>query len=144
MKTLLSVVHGMVLRNNPKAIAEEIGKPYTTLLREINQHDEGAKLGVHDFSLITRITADFEALDFMERSLGRVAFSLPKSQPSMKRLHSKVAESLKEFGEFVEAVGDSMADGRITAEEIQRVKKEGYDLIQVVALLCRSLEEHKS
>lgn len=29
-----------------KSVAEAVGKPYSTLMREINPYDKGAKLGV--------------------------------------------------------------------------------------------------
>ena len=32
-----------------KSVAEAVGKPYSTLMREINPYDKGAKLGVETF-----------------------------------------------------------------------------------------------
>ncbi|UCE05498.1 MAG: phage regulatory CII family protein [bacterium] len=143
MKTFLEIVHDWVLRNNPKAIAQDIHKSYSTLLREINPDDPGAKLGINDFKVITEITNDFSALDYMERSLGRVAFEFPKRHINTKKIHIQLSKSLKEFGEFIEAVGDSIADGKLTPAEIDKCEKEGYELIQIVALLCYGLSQLK-
>lgn len=143
MQTFLEIIHDWILRNNPKAIAQDLNKAYPTLLREINPDDPGAKFGANDFKVATEVTKDFFAVDALERLLGRVAFELPKGPIDAKKIHKHLSKSLKEFGEFIEAVGDSIADGKLTAAEIETCKKEGYDLIQIVALLCWGLEESK-
>ena len=51
-------------------IAGELGKPYSTLMRECNPFDKGAKLGVNTFFRIMIITKDIEPLRFMANSLG--------------------------------------------------------------------------
>ena len=44
---LISSIHDLVLESplGAKAIAQAVGKPYSTLLREVNPYDTGAKLG---------------------------------------------------------------------------------------------------
>ena len=72
LSELNKIVHELVL-NNPlpaKALAKEIGKPYSTLLREINPYDGGAKLGVETLLEIMRLTGNVEPLMFMARELG--------------------------------------------------------------------------
>ena len=39
-----------------KSVAEAVGKPYSTLMREINPYDKGAKLGVETFMAIIETT----------------------------------------------------------------------------------------
>ena len=41
-----------------KSVAEAVGKPYSTLMREINPYDKGAKLGVETFMAIIETTGD--------------------------------------------------------------------------------------
>lgn len=53
-----------------KVVAEEIGKPYPTLLREMNPYDRGAKLGVETVVDIVKSTGDIEPLRLMIRELG--------------------------------------------------------------------------
>ena len=53
-----------------KAIASAIGKPYSTLLRETNPLDPGAKLGVETFMDIIETTGDSTPLNVMVRELG--------------------------------------------------------------------------
>lgn len=69
---LIKIVHAAVLESRvpAKVLAREIGKPYSTLLREINPYDAGAKLGIETFFQIIRITGDIAALEYMAEELG--------------------------------------------------------------------------
>jgi len=53
-----------------KVVAETIGKPYSTLLREINPYDAGAKIGVETLLQIMKVTQNASPLDFMAREMG--------------------------------------------------------------------------
>lgn len=64
--------HELVL-DNPvpaKDLAKSIGKPYSTLLREVNPYDTGAKLGAETLLQIMTQTGDLKPLEFMASSLG--------------------------------------------------------------------------
>ena len=67
-----SILHELVL-DNPvpaKDLAKSIGKPYSTLLREVNPYDTGAKLGAETPLQIMTQTGDLKPLEFMASSLG--------------------------------------------------------------------------
>ena len=53
-----------------KSVAEAVGKPYSTLMREINPYDKGAKLGVETFMAIIETTGDPTPLKLMAHELG--------------------------------------------------------------------------
>lgn len=53
-----------------KSVAEAVGKPYSTLMREINPYDKGAKLGVETFMAIIETTGDTTPLKVMAHELG--------------------------------------------------------------------------
>ena len=67
-----SILHELVL-DNPvpaKDLAKSIGKPYSTLLREVNPYDSGAKLGAETLLQIMTQTGDLKPLEYMASSLG--------------------------------------------------------------------------
>lgn len=72
MSEVLKSVHQLVLNGNMPArtIAVAVGKPYKTLMREINPEDLGAKLGVETFMAIVEATGDSTPLNVMVRELG--------------------------------------------------------------------------
>lgn len=69
---LTRIVHTSILESPTpaKVIASKIGKPYSTLLREVNPYDEGAKLGVETLLQILKITGDTAPLEYMASELG--------------------------------------------------------------------------
>ena len=57
-------------RSPPRVSLEAVGKPYSTLMREINPYDKGAKLGVETFMAIIETTGDPTPLKLMAYELG--------------------------------------------------------------------------
>ena len=60
MNKVVKAVHELVTQGKmpAKSVAIAIGKPYSTLLRETNPLDPGAKLGVETFMAIIETTGD--------------------------------------------------------------------------------------
>lgn len=85
---LIKILHNLVLDNPTpaKVLAKEIGKPYSTLLREINPYDTGAKLGVETLLQIMKFTKNVTPLEYMAGQLG---YSLNKgdSDSSMSEVY---------------------------------------------------------
>jgi len=69
---LLFLIRSMVMENRMSAreIAIALKKPYSTLMRECNPYDKGAKLGVETFFEVTKLTGDIEALRWIAHDLG--------------------------------------------------------------------------
>ncbi|MCM0755743.1 amino acid-binding protein [Desulfovibrio aminophilus] len=53
-----------------REVAEAIGKPYSTLLRELNPFDIQAKLGAETLLEIMRVTRNVDPLRTMAKALG--------------------------------------------------------------------------
>ena len=72
MSKVIKAIHETVVNGKmpSKVIASAIGKPYSTLLRETNPLDPGAKLGVETFIAIIEATGDSTPLNVMVRELG--------------------------------------------------------------------------
>lgn len=69
---LSNLIHNMVL-DNPlpaKDLARAIGKPYSTLLREVNPYDGGAKLGADTLLHIMAHTRNVKPLEYMVNKMG--------------------------------------------------------------------------
>lgn len=66
------MIHGMVLESpiSARDLAKAVGKPYSTLLREINPYDSGAKLGVETYFQLLEKTGDLSSLEYMLHRLG--------------------------------------------------------------------------
>lgn len=67
-----TLIHNLVL-DNPmpaKDLAKALGKPYSTLLREVNPYDTGAKLGAESLFQIMSITGNYKPMEYMATHLG--------------------------------------------------------------------------
>ena len=69
---LIFTIHDLVLENplGARAIAQAVGKPYSTLLREVNPYDTGAKLGAETLMSIMKATGDVGPLRKMASEMG--------------------------------------------------------------------------
>lgn len=70
--SLANSVHDLVLESplGAKNIAQAVGKPYSTLLREVNPYDAGAKLGAETLMNIMKITGNVSPLMYMASEMG--------------------------------------------------------------------------
>ena len=61
------MIHCMVLESpiSARDLAKAVGKPYSTLLREINPYDSGAKLGVETYFQLLEKTGDLSSLIYV-------------------------------------------------------------------------------
>ena len=69
---LARIIHSTILESAipAKVIAKQLNKPYSTLLREVNPYDDGAKLGIETLLQIMKITGDTAPLAFIAHELG--------------------------------------------------------------------------
>ena len=69
---LSRLIHAAILESHipAKVLAQKLGKPYSTLLREVNPYDMGAKLGVETFMEILKLTGETAPIEYMARELG--------------------------------------------------------------------------
>lgn len=69
-----------------------------------------------------------------------VVIQLPEisEQSHLAIISKKLASSLQEFSEYVDTVGNSLADNRITQSEAQKIEKEGYEAIEKILELIET------
>lgn len=73
-----------------KAVAVKIGKPYSTMMREVNPNDKGAKVGADTLMDIVRATKDISPLVFMAKELGYRLVPVSKDEGEEDSAHYKI------------------------------------------------------
>ena len=70
--SFMNSIHELVLESPIRArnIAPAVGKPYSTLLREVNPYDSGAKLGAETLLSIMKVTGNISPLEYMVHEMG--------------------------------------------------------------------------
>lgn len=129
-----------------KAVAHLMPKPDgslktpTTVSHELS--DDGAyKLGLVDALELSAGTGGMQILNAFAEQMGCVVFRLPAAEAVGDEVMKRVAQSAKEFAEFVAEVSTDASDDDISLNDITRIRKEGGELIQVVQNLMAHLQD---
>ena len=105
-RTLLEVIAETVLDGKvpAKVVAETLGKPYPTLMRELNPQDEGAKLGAEMLIPVMRATGDDRPLYYLAQQMGYRLASLEEVKPDKPTLADECLDTYPALAEFHEAM----------------------------------------
>ncbi len=94
--------------------------------------------------LVPRICAlldNYEALDFLESQVGRVAFKLPDPNITLEKELVAVSHLIREVGEALESVAETLADGIVEESELRITIPKLEAVIQECASLKYLLED---
>ncbi len=135
-------------KKSPDQMAEELNMSSSYLARaalpdadmdEIN--GTGVRFPLKQLIPLIRTTGDFQALDFIEQSLGRVAIPIPPSRASLQTLQTDALRAAAEFGDLMTEVADSCEDNKLTKKESKKICKEGWEAIAAIAQIMASCEK---
>lgn len=121
-------------RYEPKDVAEHLGMTLSYIYRAttpvIDTEGEGAsgvRFPAKQLVHLMLVQEDFQVLDILTFQCGRVTVPIPKpdSAKTTADLHGAALDAIVKFGKLMEEIRDSLADGKITEEEQDRIDKEG-------------------
>lgn len=107
-KTILSAIREMVRTSGKpaKALAKEIGKPYSSFMRELSQGDRGAKFGVELLLPLMRACDSILPLRFLAARLDCRVVSLREVTPDTDSLHEELLDSYAALARYHRAIRD--------------------------------------
>ena len=121
-----------------RLMAQQLGTNYRSLMYWIRgDRHIPAYLLPQIFTLLN----NFEAMDFLERRAGRIAFKLPESKIAKEKEIMAVSRLLKGVGEAVEAIAATLADGVVQESELSVTVPKLESVIQECASLKYLLED---
>ena len=141
--TLKDVLYRVVHENprfTPRQLAEEMGMSYSMLCNSANPDLEEFKFQARNIIPITRATNDCRLVDYIEASVGRVAFLLPEIPDKLAGVDRLIAENVQLFGNALADIGAALQDGKIDNVEMKRIE---VDLLQQVRTAMALLEALK-
>lgn len=103
-----------------KQIADEIGKPYTTLMRELNQADELAKLGARDLVPLMNACGGLHPLEHLASRMGCRLVMLAEACPDKADLRDEILDDHPPLLGFHQAV----RGGRVSTTEAHRLMQK--------------------
>lgn len=147
MCTLKDRLYETIHRNAKplKAIAEEIGMSENYLARaalpdqEESDTGSGCRFPLKKLIPLIRATDNFSVLDYIEDSLGRVAITIPTMKTTSEPVYRLAMKAVKEFGELMAELDSDLADGKLNNTEKERIAEEGYQAIQAIATLLKTV-----
>ncbi len=125
------------------ALAPRMGKAHGTLCHELTATGT-AKLGLVDALKLSHLTGSRSILNAFASELGCVVLPLPAHHAGIDTFR-QIADTAREFGEFITSVADAAGDGQITANELSRVDRELGELVAAAQEIRATLADlHES
>lgn len=84
---------------------------------------------------------NYEGLDFLESQAGRIAFKLPDPQVTLEKELVAISNLIKEVGEALESVAETLADGVVEENELRTTVPKLESVIQECASLKYLMED---
>ncbi|MCB2218031.1 MAG: hypothetical protein KQH59_18365 [Desulfobulbaceae bacterium] len=150
-KTLKEALYNTIHRHPEltiSAMAEQLNMAESYLYRSAlpDQDTDGPEASGVRFPLkqlvpLIRLTGNFQALDLIENSLGRVAIPIPAADKiDVDRLQSKAIHSASEFGRLMGEVHNAMLDGTISEKEKQKICRVGWEAVTAIMQVIKGCE----
>lgn len=141
-RTILDAAYHVVhdYPGGSRSLAPRLNKASTTLSHEVTATGS-AKLGLLDAVKITAFSGDMRILHAWAIEAGQMLVPLPEGVSESDECLAKVAAAAKEFSDLVQAAATSLADGRVSDNELDRIKIEAGELFAAVHGLIRSMSE---
>ncbi len=121
-----------------RLLAQQLGTNYRSLMYWLRGD---RPLPAHLLPEICRLLANFEALDFLESRVGRVAFKIPDPKVPLDKELLAVSRLIKDVGEALESVAETLADGVVEEQELRSTVPKIDAVIQECASLKYLLED---
>lgn len=113
-------------------LAERLGHiSEGTLGKQLSQYDEDNYPTLRHLIPLTLASGSDALVRYLAEACGGVFFRVPTVNAALDV--SAIAAIVREFGELLEEVSRATADGRVTGEEVDRVRHEANDVMTAIA-----------
>lgn len=123
-----------------QSLGPRLGISPAVLRGKVNPNDPSHKLTLVEAMRMMHITGDHRILHAMADECGHVCIMLPTTPNSDMALLDSFMGVMKELGEFAEEFRKDWNDGTISHEELDRLKKEFYEMQQAGLELMSRIE----
>jgi hypothetical protein len=120
-------------------LAQFVGCSEFGLQHKVSPSYLGAHCSPDELVTICEVTQDLGPLQAMAMRLGQLVIPLPTAAGVKGDVAVKLAATCQSFGELITEYSTSLADGRVTQNELRRIEREGAELnADVHALLAHA------
>lgn len=140
VQTLPSVLSRVVetkAEYDVRLLAQQLGTSYRSLMYWLRGDRH---VPAYLLPRICLLLGNYEALDLLESQAGRVGFKIPDPKPSSEEQFKAVSALIKDVGEALESIANTMADGVVEESELAATIPKLEAVIQECASLKYWLE----
>lgn len=131
---LQRAVRGFAL--GTEALAARLRMSVTSLNHKVSPSYPGAHCSPEEACEIMEVTGDHGALHAMAGRLNYVLLPMPATTSAFgDETAQHLAETVREFGEFVSRAATDLADGRCTGNELVQLEREGAEAMAAMQRL---------
>ncbi len=146
---ILTMIKGTAQKYGMKAVADRLGIHAQTAYSDMDPNNIGKrsnKLGFLHWLLILDETGDLSSLDAANRLFNRISLPIPKPTEEMTAMNwmEQCATSAKESGEAVAEMAESILDGKMEYEELQRCEQQTLEALEAFAGMYLTIKEAKA
>lgn len=121
-----------------RLMAQQLGTNYRSLMYWLRGD---RPLPAHLLPRICALLGNYEGLDFLESQAGRIGFKIPDPRVPLEKELVAVSRLIKEVGEALESVAETLADGVVEERELKNTIPKIDAVIQECASLRYLLED---
>jgi hypothetical protein len=138
LPSILSRVVEIKAEYDIRLLAQQLGTNYRSLMYWLRGERQ---LPADLLPRMCVLLSNYEALDFLESQAGRVAFKLPAPDITLERELVAVSHLIREVGEALESVAETLADGVVEESELRTTIPKLEGVIRECASLKYLLED---
>lgn len=138
LASLISRVVEATTEYDTRLLAQQLGTNYRSLMYWMRGERH---IPAHLLPQMCVLLNNYEVLDFLESQAGRVAFKLPRPDIDLEKELAAVSNLIREVGEALESVGETLADGIVEEKELKLTIPKLEAVIRETASLKYLLEE---
>jgi rRNA maturation endonuclease Nob1 len=138
LSSILSRVVEIEAEYDIRLLAQQLGTNYRSLMYWLRGERQ---LPADLLPRMCVLLKNYKALDFLESQAGRVAFKLPDPDVTLERELVAVSHLIREVGEALESVAETLADGVVEESELRITIPKLEAVIQECASLKYLLED---
>lgn len=125
---------------NIKALAELFDISTNTLNQRL-QPENDRMFPVEHLGPLCLATGDYTPLKFACEQAKCVCIPLPDAVATPYAVHRQCMEAVGRFGTLMEECADALKDGRVTAEEADKLHDVGYEALRSIVLLLNKAKK---
>lgn len=138
LASILSRVVDAKTEYDIRLLAQQLGTNYRSLMYWLRGD---RPLPAHLLPRICNLLGNYEGLDFLESQAGRVGVKIPDPRAPVDKELVAVSRLIKEVGEALESVAETLADGVVEGRELKSTIPKIDAVIQECASLRYLLED---